>query len=363
MSRPNVHGLPQYLRKDEKGYFLDYYVKEGGGRTRKRVRLGNIPLEKARRILAQHMLAIIEGELLAPKRHKVSFDEAADAFLDYSRSRKKSFRRDVQLVAHLKVFFGDCPLETLTLDRVEKYIVSRRSEKQQAGREIKGATLNREITCLKTIVRRAVLNRQLDRNPLEGIKLFKEHSRSRTLTSDEYERLLSKCSGHLRPIVQLAYVTAMRKGEILGLRWNQVDLQNKVIVLEAADTKTQEKREIPLDEGLLDLLKRVPRFLGSHYVFTQKGKPIGNIRKGFFGACERAGIKDFRFHDLRHCAVTNLRKAGVPDNVIMSISGHKTHAVFKRYDRVDRDDRQIALERLRLRDANKTLESQLIRHE
>jgi integrase len=113
--------------------------------------------------------------------------------------------------------------------------------------------------------------------------------------------------------VQLAYVTAMRKGEILGLRWNQVDLQNKVIVLEAADTKTQEKREIPLDEGLLDLLKRVPRFLGSHYVFTQKGKPIGNIRKGFFGACERAGIKDFRFHDLRHCAVTNLRKAGVPD--------------------------------------------------
>jgi integrase len=356
MSKPNVHGLPQHLRKDSGGYFLDYLVQEEGVTRRKRIRLGQISLAQAKRVLAQHMQAIVDNRFLASETPKLIFSEAADAFLDFSRSRKKSFHRDGQLVGHLKEFFGDRLLGSLTLDQIEKYVVFRRDQRQQSGRELKGATLNREVACLKTIIRRAVLNRQLDRNPIEGLKLFKEIPRSRTLIQDEYARLLSQCSGHLKPIVQLAYVTAMRKGEILRLRWEQVDFKNKVITLEAESTKTQEKREIPLNEELLSILHRVPRTLGNEFVFTFKGKPIENIRKAFSRACERAGIKDFRFHDLRHCGVTNLRKAGVPDNVIMSISGHKTAAMFRRYDTVDRDDRHMALERLRLKDANKTLE-------
>ncbi len=359
MSKPNVHGLPQHLRKDEGGYFLDYFVQEEGVTRRKRIRLGQISLVQAKKVLAQHMQAIVDNRFLDLEMPTLTFSEAADAFLDFSRSRKKSFHRDGQLVVHLKEFFGDRLLESLTLDQVEKYCVFRRSRKLKAGRELKGATLNREIACLKTIIRRAVLNRQIDRNPLEGLKLFKETPRSRTLTPDEYTRLISQCTSHLKPIVQLAYVTAMRKGEILHLRWDQVDFQNKVIVLEAESTKTQEKREIPLNDELLEILHRIPRSLGCKFVFTFKNKLIGNIRKSFVGACVRAGIKDFRFHDLRHCAVTNLRKAGVPDNVIMSISGHKTTAMFRRYDSVDRDDRHLALERLRLQNVNKTLEGRV----
>ena len=359
MSKPNVHGLPQHLRRDDGGYFLDYIVQEEGVTRRKRVRLGQIPLAQAKKVLAQHMQAIVDNRFLASETPKLIFSEAADAFLAYSRSMKKSFHRDEQIVGHLKGFFGDRLLESLTLDQIAKYVVFRRSQRQQAGLELKGATLNREIACLKTIIRRSVVNRQLDRNPLEGLKLFKENPRSRTLTPDEYSRLLSQCSGHLKPIVQLAYVTAMRKGEILRLRWDQVDFQNKVIVLEAESTKTQEKREIPLNDELLEILHGVPRSLGHGFVFTFKGKFIGNIRKAFHRACERAGIKDFRFHDLRHCGVTNLRKAGVPDNVIMSISGHKTPAMFRRYDTVDRDDRHLALEKLGLKERNKTLESRV----
>jgi len=122
-----------------------------------------------------------------------------------------------------------------------------------------------------------------------------------------------------------------------------VDLQNKVINLEAADTKTQEKREVPLTEGLMNLLKRTPLTFGSPYVFTHKGQHITCIKTAFLKAVRTAGIKNFRFHDLRHCAVTNLRKAGVNDAVIMSISGHKTYAMFKRYNRIDRQDRVSAL--------------------
>ena len=355
MSRPNVHGLPQYLRKDGKGYFLDYYTKEGGVKSRKRVRLGQIPLEKARRILGQHMQAIVEGELLAPERPKISFNEAADAFLAFSESRKKSFKQDLMYVRNLREFFDDKPLESLNLDSVESYLNWRRKEGNKHWKELTGTTLNRDLACLKTIVRRALLNRQIDRNPLEGIRLFKEIPRNRTLTHEEYERLLGHCPIHLKPLVELAYFTAMRKGEILGLRWQQVDFQNGIITLEAEDTKTSEKREIPMDENLKSLLKRTPRVLGCPFVFTYRRKRMTEIRTGFHNACKKAGLDGFHFHDLRHCAVTNMRKAGVPEGVIMSVSGHKTHAVFRRYDQVDREDRLGALERLRsFRGGNKT---------
>ena len=86
--------------------------------------------------------------------------------------------------------------------------------------------------------------------------------------------------------------------------------------------------------------------MGSPYVFFYQGKRVKDPRNGFVTACRKAGIENFRFHDLRHCAVTNFRKAGVSDTVIMSISGHKTYAVFKRYDRVDREDRKAALGRV-----------------
>jgi len=355
MSRPNVHGLPQFLRKDEKGYFLDYNMREGGRRNRKRVRLGHIPLEKARRILGQHMQAIIEGELLAPERPKISFDDAADAFLAYSESRKKSFKQDRMYVRNLRSFFGDLPLEKMNLDSVESYLNWRRKEGNYHWKELSGTTLNRDLACLKTIVRRAVLNRQIDRNPLEGFKLFKEIPRDRTLTPVEFQTLLSHCIQHLKPMVFLAYRVGMRRGEILNLRRNQVDYQNRIIILEAADTKTQDRREIPMDDEMIDVLRRVPRVLGSPYFFTYRGKPIRDFKTGFRNACEMAGLKGFHFHDLRHCSVTNMRKAGVPEGVIMSIHGHKTNAVFRRYDQVDRGDRMDALHKMkRFREENRT---------
>ena len=86
--------------------------------------------------------------------------------------------------------------------------------------------------------------------------------------------------------------------------------------------------------------------MGCPYVFTERGKRILDIKTAFLKAVRSAGIKNFRFHDLRHCAVTNLRKAGVNDSVIMSISGHKTYAMFKRYNRIDRKDRVDALKQV-----------------
>lgn len=355
MARPNVEGLPQHLRTDAGGYFLDYRIKETGASKRVRVRLGHIPLANARRILAQYAVAIAEKKYLGDSMPKITFNEAADAFLAYSRSRKKSFKQDGFYVNNLKRFFGDKPLECLNLDMVEKYLNWRRKDGNTHWKPLSNTSLNRDLACLKTLVRRALLNRQIDRNPIEGVKLFKETSRNRTLTAEEYQKLLDCSPPHQRPIVSLAFITGMRKGEIFGLTWEKVDFQNGIITLEAEDTKTQEKREIPMDETLKEMFRRIPRTLGCPYVFNHNGKQLNHAKTGFRNACQKAGLEGFHFHDLRHCAVTNMRKAGVPESVIMSISGHKTNAVFRRYDRIDRTDRLDALERVRVfNDANWT---------
>lgn len=357
MSKPNVHKLPPHLRKDDKGYFLDYFVEEGGLRNRKRVRLGQIPLVQAKKVLAQHMQEIVTGKYLAVEKPEMTFNQVADSFLAYSEARRRSYRNDLQMVNRLKGYFGNKPLKSLTPDLVESYLTERRKAGNITfeGKPLSNSTLNRDLDILKSILNRAVLNGILDKNPIQKVKGFKEESRDRTLTPEEYEAILAHCSPRLSAVVQLAYWTCMRKGEILGLRWEQVDLQNKVVNLEAADTKTKEKREVPLTDALIDLLKRTPKTLGSPYVFTHKGRRILDVKTAFLKACRMAGVNGFRFHDLRHCAVTNLRKAGVNDSVIMSISGHKTYAMFKRYNRIDRKDRMDALRLLeRLNDTYMT---------
>lgn len=347
MARPNANGLPKGLRKDPRGFFIDYYFWEGGLRKRKRIRLGKVTLEKAVRILTKHEDAVAEGKFLGVQSPRHTFVEAADSFLRYSESRKKTYHKDGWLVRRLKEFFGERPLDHLNLDLVEGYINWRRRQGRKIGGSLKDTTLNRELACLKTIVRRAMLNRLIDRNPIDGLKLFKDRPRDRVISPVEFQSLVENCSLHIKPIVEIAYATGMRRGEILGLRWDQIDFKNRVIVLEADDTKTKNRREIPLDDTLVALLQQVPRTLKCPSVFTFKGKRMSGARTAFDKACKRAGIENFRFHDLRHCAVTNMRKAGVPDSVIMSISGHKTNAMFRRYDSVDREDRQQALERLR----------------
>lgn len=87
--------------------------------------------------------------------------------------------------------------------------------------------------------------------------------------------------------------------------------------------------------------------MGNLYVFNFRDRRIKDPRTAFLKACVRANITDFHFHDSRHCAITNFRKSGLSDTIIMLISGHKTYAVFRKYDRIDREDRQNALVKVR----------------
>ena len=132
----------------------------------------------------------------------------------------------------------------------------------------------------------------------------------------------------------MAYQTGTRTSEILNLTWNRVDLKGGLVRLKAEDTKTDDARLVPLTADLTGLLKDLYKvhYLQESHVFLVNGKSVHSIKTAFKAACRRAKLQGFRFHDFRHTAVTNMRRAGIDHLTIMQITGHKTLEVFEHYN-------------------------------
>jgi len=192
---------------------------------------------------------------------------------------------------------------------------------------------------MKVIFNRAVGHGKLKLNPIANVKRLPENNiRQRVLTLDEFKALLNACDGHLKPIIEMGYWMGMRKDEIVRLTWPEVDLKKGFIRLPAERTKTDSPRNIPIHPEVRVTLEKLPRGLHTDRVFLRFGLPFDEIKHSFQSACETAKIKGFTFHDLRHCALNNLRKAGNDFFQIMTLSGHKTISVFKRYNLVTEEE-------------------------
>jgi integrase len=167
--------------------------------------------------------------------------------------------------------------------------------------------------------------------------------RVRFLTDDEFDRLCDACPEWLKSIVLTARHTGMRKENILSLKWDQVDLFRRVITLER--TKNDERLSIPINDTLMELFKRLSkiRHIQNQYVFshpnakkksakgTFNGKRYYEVKTSFQEALKKAGIKDFRFHDLRHCFASDFVQRRVDLYVVQKLLGHKSQAMTQRY--------------------------------
>jgi integrase len=298
---------------------------------------------KAMTELARVLSSLEDGSYQEKKRqNEVGFFEIVDDFLEYGRSHKRSWDKDERSIHKLRAFFGNVLVSQIRRHHIEQYIAERRKDSPRTGKQGKPATINRELACLRTIFRRAVDSGKLASSPMRSFKLLPEDNvRDRVLTEDEYQRFVECAPEHLKPVIIMAWETGMRKGEILNLNWSQVDLKKGLIRLEASGTKTGKGRIVPISPWLHEILKPMQKDLGP--VFVYKGKPLRDIRTGFHKACRDAGIQNFWFHDLRHCFVTNSRRKGVPDRIIMAITGHTTMECFKRYDSISVDDLKRAV--------------------
>jgi integrase len=138
--------------------------------------------------------------------------------------------------------------------------------------------------------------------------------------------------------VRFGYFSGWRKGEISQLEWR--DIQDDVIRLRPEISKTKEGRVLALVGDIAEVIerRRAVRYELLPYVFHRKGKRIGDFRKAWGKAYKLAGVEGKLFHDLRRTAVRNMVRAGVQEKVAMSISGHKTRAIFDRYNIINEQD-------------------------
>ena len=320
-------------------WIIQYFVN---GRRRREVTPARTQ-KQAEYYLAKRKIAIEEGKWTDKKQVKqVRFEEYVDEYWELKQLQGLKAVDRVELsLKYLKPFFGKLYLDSIESKDILRYISKRKNtiRERPPHEPIAPATINRELACLRNLFREAIKSGIISRNPMFGISMLKEDNvRNRCLSDDEEGRILKVSPPHMFGIILCALNTGMRKMEILNLTWDQVDLKKRFIFLRGSDTKTGYGRKIPITPALYEYLSRLPRSIDSNHVFLFHGKSIHEFTTSWENIRDNAKVKDFRFHDLRHTFVTRMRRAGVHDHVIMSITGHKTRDMFKRYDTVDDED-------------------------
>lgn len=288
--------------------------------------------------LLRRRLAEVETRTFTPSTN-VRIDELyADMVAEYKREGRKSLKHlEMRWQNHLQPFFTRLRADHLTTDLVQRYCLKRKEEEEASG-----PTINRELAILKRACSLARENGKLRAVPV--IHMYKESTaRTGFLEDAQYMKLAAECNKEglwLRALLTTAYSFAFRKGELLSMRVRQVDLASREIQLEAGTTKNDEARIASMTDEVFHLLTAL--CLGKKpddFLFSRPGgKPVRTFRRIWKTVCERAGVPNLLFHDLRRSGVRNLRKLGVPESVVMKVSGHKTRSIFERYNIVDKND-------------------------
>jgi integrase len=292
----------------------------------------------AEQVLHDIELKALRGEYLGiHEAKKITFADYAKEYLDWARAHKSAGTH--ALNAHCaerlrRVFTGS--LAAITARQLEQYISQRRAS-------VAPATVNIELSLLKHMCVKAIEWNYLKANPLKSVKFLKEPpGRLRYLTREEIDALIAACAPHLRPIVVMGLNTGMRRSELLGLTWADIDFATRSITLRR--TKSNRLRVIPINQTLYEELQQLPRHLYSPYVFcNDKGDPFSDVRHAFQTACRRAGIAGFRFHDLRHTFASHLVMNGVNLRAAQHLLGHQDIRMTLRYSHLSQEHLQAAV--------------------
>ena len=328
-SRKDFSNGPVWVPERER-YFVEVRFPDGS-RKKKRFRRQR----EAQRWWSLQIAKIEEGtwNQLVPKN--VTLAAAFDEYRKYSKIHHRSHKTFIEPVLKFweREFGEDMPLAKITTSKIEQV-------KLRRVQEVSPATVDKSVAVLKAFFSWCDRQGIFNHNPVRTVKLFNPNNELiRYLSTEQYDRLLTeaeKIRWYLRPMIVLAVHTGLRRGNLLGLRWDHIDFVTNNIRL-TDSTKNRSTLALPLNDTAIETLNALKEKSGdSQYVFPHfegqlAGEAIRDIKNGWKTAVKRAGITNFRWHDLRHCFASWLVMKGVDLNVVQTLLGHRNIRMTQRY--------------------------------
>ena len=354
------------ITKNNGIYSIDYYVRDHNGAVRRKREKVGTNYKLAKEALAKRQNEVAERTFF-PDRHKerVLFATASEDFLKWAKVNisERGYERYRSCIDNLVEAFGKRYLDEITPTAVEKF-------KTDRLKEVKPATINRDLSVLKRLYNLILKGQLLPEVAVpeslpRRIHMLKENNlRIRYLSSKEYQELLLACDRlhakrsattrataiDMKPLLIVAVNTGMREGEILMLKWADIDFKGGNITVHQA--KGGRGRPVPMNRLAAEALEKQPRRIDSPYVFCHKehgkrtGRPFHWIKLGWEALLKEAGITNLRFHDLRHTCASWLVMRGVPLQKVQQILGHKSYQTTLRYAHLAPDQGKDAVDLL-----------------
>lgn len=259
------------------------------------------------------------------------------------------------------------PLSEIDDAAVSAFVARRRGERARRGhgqhgsrlmeRRVSNSTVNREVSMLRAVMEQGRKRWKVDVAEVNWSlhRLQEADHRTRYLTADEADRLLSVAAPHLRAPIMAALYTGLRLANVMALDWSDVDLRARLITVRVKSRKPGGKvLSVPIagpllaELALLGSAKQwnsiVSTTADAGPVFTYRGRPVAKMRRAFATALRRAGIADFHWHDLRHTSASWMVQRGVPLAVVRDILGHSDIKLTARYAHVAPSQKREAVE-------------------
>lgn len=320
-----------YKRGDSQFYWMSFVVN--GRRVYESTKTKNKKLAEKR--YAKRLTEIEEDGWFPAEVKRKTLRDMIDRYEAEYTGKKKHQARDRSIFKHLNGFFG----EYILLKNMGHVIADYEAHRSREG--ARPATIVKELGLLRRMLNLASKRwRWVRDNPISLIEMPQvRNERVRYLSPVEKEMLFAALDDKrvprwLKSIVVIALNTGLRESNILNLRWSQVNLFSSLLIIGGSEMKNQDSIGIPLTSEALDTLRELHKVKQVEgYVFHEEGRRIyaRKLHRAFVQVCEIAGLRDFRFHDLRHTFASYLRQRGVDLHILAKLLGHRDLRMTQRY--------------------------------
>ena len=307
-----------YKRKDSPYWWIKLTIP-GHAPVQESTRTAN---KRQAREYEKHREAELWRELKLGDKPRHTWEEAVLRYLEET-TEKRDHHGDRQRLAWLHPYLEGHRLDTISRDQIDRIMAQRP--------ELKPASINRYLATIRAILRKA----QREWGWLDAIptlRLREEPKRRvRWITQEEATRLLAELPEHVASMAEFSLATGLRLSNVTGLRWNQIDLGRRIAWIHADQNKSKKDLSVPLNDNATEVLRQQ---WGQHpeFVFNYAGHPIKRPDiLTWQRACQKAGITDFRWHDLRHTWASWHVQAGTSLQTLMELGGWSSYDMVLRY--------------------------------